>query len=71
MVNVAETSFEDSRAVQTCSPDIFQAALKKLGVEGSEAVAIGDTPYDAEAAGKLRIATIGMLCGGFYRSRTS
>jgi len=28
-------------------------------------MAIGDTPYDAEAAGKAGIATIGLLCGGF------
>ena len=47
------------------APDIFEAVLKKLGVEGHDAVAIGDTPYDAEAAGKAKIATIGVLCGGF------
>ena len=60
--------------VTTCSddveeskpaPDIFEAVLKKLGVEGPDAVAIGDTPFDAEGAGKARIATIGVLCGGF------
>jgi hypothetical protein len=33
--------------------------------EGPEAVAIGDTPYDTSAAGKVGIATIGVLCGGF------
>jgi hypothetical protein len=27
-----------------------------------------DTPYDAEAAVKAKIATIGMLCGGFTES---
>ena len=47
------------------APDIFQAALKKLGVGGHDAVAIGDTPYDAEAASKANMATIGVLCGGF------
>jgi phosphoglycolate phosphatase-like HAD superfamily hydrolase len=60
--------------VTTCSddveeskpaPDIFEAVLNKLGVEGRHAVAIGDTPYDAEAAGKAKIATVGVLCGGF------
>jgi phosphoglycolate phosphatase-like HAD superfamily hydrolase len=60
--------------VTTCSddveeskpaPDIFEAVLKKLGIEGADAVAIGDTPYDAEAAGKAKIATVGVLCGGF------
>ena len=28
-------------------------------------VVIGDTPYDAEAAGKAGLRTIGVLCGGF------
>jgi HAD superfamily hydrolase (TIGR01509 family) len=47
------------------APDIFQAALKKLGLNGAQVVAIGDTPYDAEAAGKAGIPAIGVLCGGF------
>ena len=47
------------------APDIFEVVLKKLKIEGSDAVAIGDTPYDALAAGKAGIATIGVLCGGF------
>ena len=47
------------------APDIFEAVLKKLGMGGSNTVAIGDTPYDAEAAGKAGIATIGVLSGGF------
>jgi len=47
------------------APDIFETALEKLGIKASDAVAIGDTPYDAIAAGKAGIATIGVLCGGF------
>ncbi|MHC2722274.1 HAD family hydrolase [Bradyrhizobium diazoefficiens] len=47
------------------APDIFEVALGKLGIGGADAVAIGDTPYDAEAAGKAGIRTIGVLCGGF------
>jgi phosphoglycolate phosphatase-like HAD superfamily hydrolase len=47
------------------APDIFEVALKKLKIDGVDAAAIGDTPYDAEAAGKANIATIGVLCGGF------
>ena len=49
-------------------PDIFEIVLRKLQIEGADAVAIGDTPYDAEAAGKAKIATIGVLCGGFTES---
>jgi HAD superfamily hydrolase (TIGR01509 family) len=58
------TSSEDAEQSKP-EPDIFQVALKKLGITGRDAVAIGDTPYDAEAAGKAGIPTIGMLCGGF------
>jgi phosphoglycolate phosphatase-like HAD superfamily hydrolase len=50
------------------APDIFEIVLKKLKLGGADAVAIGDTPYDAEAAGKAKIATIGVLCGGFPES---
>jgi HAD superfamily hydrolase (TIGR01549 family) len=47
-------------------PDIFQAALAKLSPLGTnEAVVIGDTPYDAEAARKAGIKSIGVLTGGF------
>jgi HAD superfamily hydrolase (TIGR01509 family) len=65
---------EDLDLVQTTSqdaerskphPDIFKAALDKLGVEAGEAVAVGDTPYDAIAAVKAGMGAVGVLCGGF------
>lgn len=47
-------------------PDIFEAAMKRLGNPDVGATAVvGDTPYDALAAGKLGIPTVGVLCGGF------
>jgi HAD superfamily hydrolase (TIGR01509 family) len=47
-------------------PDIFQAALDKLdGITASETIVVGDTPYDAQAANKINLHTIGVLCGGF------
>jgi phosphoglycolate phosphatase-like HAD superfamily hydrolase len=60
----AKTSAEDAEESKP-APDIFEIVLKKLKIEGADAVAIGDTPYDAAAAGKAGIATIGVLCGGF------
>ena len=46
--------------------DIFQAALDRLSdVAPGEAVVVGDTPYDAEAARKVGVRTVGVLCGGF------
>ena len=62
-----KTSSDDA-AESKPAPDIFEIVLKKLNIEGADAVAIGDTPYDAEAAGKARIATIGVLCGGVTES---
>ncbi|WP_246741279.1 HAD family hydrolase [Bradyrhizobium sp. 1(2017)] len=44
------------------------SCLVKLGIKAAEAVAIGDTPYDAVAARKAGIPTIGVLCGGFTES---
>jgi HAD superfamily hydrolase (TIGR01509 family) len=46
-------------------PDIFEAALAKLGLKASEVLALGDTPYDAEAAGKAEIWTVGVTTGGW------
>jgi beta-phosphoglucomutase-like phosphatase (HAD superfamily) len=47
-------------------PDVFIAALRTLGsVSPAEAIAIGDTPYDVEAAKKIELPVVGMLCGGF------
>src|SRR5919107_3116801 len=47
-------------------PDIFEAALAKLApLEPDEAVVVGDTPYDAEAARKAGLKSVGVLCGGF------
>ena len=60
-----ETSSDDAERSKPHG-DIFQAALDRLpGIEPAEAIVIGDTPYDAEAALKVGLRTIGVLCGGF------
>lgn len=63
-----ETSTDDAEHSKP-DPDIFQAALDKAGVQASQSLVVGDTPYDAEAAGKLGIKTIGLLCGGFPQAQ--
>jgi HAD superfamily hydrolase (TIGR01549 family) len=48
--------------------DICAVALHKLGnVAPHQVIAIGDTEYDAEAAGKINVGAIGLLCGGGNR----
>ncbi len=60
-----ETSADDADKSKP-HPDIFEAVLERLGdIKASEAIVVGDTPYDAEAAGKINLRTIGVLCGGF------
>jgi len=49
-------------------PDIFAAAYESLcGVSKDEVRVIGDTPWDALAAGRAGLRMIGVLCGGFSR----
>lgn len=45
-------------------PDIVQAALRRLDLDPSRVVMIGDTPYDIEAAARAGISTIAFRCGG-------
>jgi len=58
----AATSSEDAERSKP-HPDIFQAALD--GLPPDQAIVVGDSPFDAEAAGKAALRTIGVLCGGF------
>ena len=64
LVEVATSSDDAERSKP--HGDIFQAALDRLGdVDPAQAIVVGDTPYDAEAAGKVGLRTIGVLSGGF------
>ena len=59
-----ETSAKDAPHSKP-DPDIMQAALKRLGHSSSQAVMLGDTAYDIEAATKVTIPTIAFRCGGW------
>jgi HAD superfamily hydrolase (TIGR01509 family) len=64
-----ETSSEDAEKSKP-HPDVFQAAMAKLGgIHTSEVVVVGDSPYDAEAAGKIGLRTIGFRSGGFAEAK--
>lgn len=46
------------------APDIFTVALEKLNIKPVEAIAVGDTRFDVEAAAKVGLKTIALTCGG-------
>ncbi len=62
---VDESTSSDDADRSKPHPDIFEATLKKLGVKPDQVLALGDTPYDAESAGKAGIRTIGVTTGGW------
>ncbi|HYJ76673.1 MAG TPA: HAD family hydrolase [Kineosporiaceae bacterium] len=47
------------------APDLVSAALAK--VDGTSGCMVGDSVWDAVAAGKLGVPTVGVLTGGFSR----
>jgi len=60
-----QTSSDDADSSKP-HPDIFLAALEKLGnPDPRDAIVVGGTPYDAEAAGKAGLRMVGVPCGGF------
>jgi HAD superfamily hydrolase (TIGR01509 family) len=61
----AATSSDDVERTKP-APDIFATALAKLsGIDATEALVVGDTPYDIEAAGKCGIAAVALRSGKF------
>jgi HAD superfamily hydrolase (TIGR01549 family) len=58
----AWTTSEDAEHSKP-EPDLVKSALAK--VEGATAVMVGDSTYDAIAAGKLDVATLALRTGGF------
>jgi HAD superfamily hydrolase (TIGR01509 family) len=46
-------------------PDIVKVALEHTGCPPAEAIMIGDTPYDVEAALRAGIDIIALRCGGW------
>lgn len=62
LVDVAATG--DDAQDSKPDPDIIGAALKKAGIAASDAVMVGDTRYDVEAAHRAGVACVALLCGG-------
>ena len=47
-------------------PDVVLAAVAKLGLTPAECAMVGDTPYDAIAARRAGVVTLGVTCGGIF-----
>jgi HAD superfamily hydrolase (TIGR01509 family) len=60
----AETSSDDAEESKP-DPDIIEAALRRAGAAAGDAIMIGDTPYDIEAAERSGVAVIAFRCGGW------
>jgi HAD superfamily hydrolase (TIGR01509 family) len=60
-----ETTSSSDAASSKPDPDIVLAALRKAGVSASDAVMVGDTPYDVAAARRAGVHAIGFRCGGW------
>ena len=65
LVDVETSSADADRSKP--HPDIFHAALERLGSGFSkdQIIVVGDTPHDAEGAAKAGLRTVGVRCGGF------
>jgi HAD superfamily hydrolase (TIGR01509 family) len=48
-------------------PDVVHAAIEKAGVAAKDAVMIGDSRWDVEAARAAKVPTIAVLTGGWAR----
>jgi membrane protein len=58
------TSADDVGRSKPC-PDIFETAARKAGVEPGEALVVGDTPFDIEAARAAGMRTVAVRSGLF------
>lgn len=60
----AKTSADDAEHSKP-DPDIIHAALSLGKLRNDEAVLLGDTPYDIEAATRAGVPTVALRCGGW------
>ena len=63
------TGKDDAGGNSKPEPDVIEAALEKAGVGPDEAVMLGDTPYDIEAAARAGVPTIAVRSGGWGDAR--
>jgi len=51
------------------APDIFAVALRRAGLEARRALAVGDSVWDVESAGRCGLGCVAVLTGGSDRDR--
>lgn len=62
-----ETSKEDAKLSKP-SPEIFEAALDRIGTDAAKTMTVGDTPYDILASHRTALPVAAVLSGGFERA---
>lgn len=65
-----KTTSDDAESSKP-DPDIVVAALRKAKLRPADAIMLGDTPYDVEAAARAGVAAIALRCGGWSDERLS
>ena len=48
------------------SPEVFEAALASAGCAAEDAIVVGDSVWDVEAANKAGLRTVALRCGGTH-----
>jgi len=61
---VEDAATSDDADESKPAPDIVTASLKKSGIAAADAVMVGDTKYDVEAAHNAGVSCVALLCGG-------
>ncbi|GAB7052626.1 HAD family hydrolase [Catenuloplanes indicus] len=67
-ITAATSSADAPEGGSKPAPDILEAALAQSGVDPARAVFVGDSVWDAAAAGRLDLPCIGLTCGGTCKS---
>ncbi len=63
-----KTTSSDTEATKP-EPDLVQVALSKGQLQPEQAIMLGDTPYDIQAASKAGVGVIAFRCGDFDDSQ--
>jgi len=65
---IADVTSADDAESSKPAPDIVIAALERADARAVDAVFVGDSIWDAHAARKAGVVSIGVTCGGISRA---